>query len=409
MRHSVVIALLGFINATCTVAQTFDVNSEISLQGRWYPQSPIFLEQKSSTMGAVAKTTLYVEIAPKTSFTFTPLYRYDSADSQRTHGDVREAYFLMYGDWKNNSWELRLGQASVYWGVTELYNLVDIVNQTDLVEHPRNRPKLGQPMVHLTLSGEWGIAESFLLPYHRKRTFPGPTGRLRSRFPISDNASYEHRDEENHVDVAFRYSNSVGPYDFGFSVFVGTNREPTFLASGQSEPTTYENLTLQPHYEQIEQFGLDVQLTTSALLYKFEAIQRNGMRNLFGEEENYHAVILGTEHTIYNLFNSSASLTVLAEWLYDGRGSRSTNVWTNDLFLSGFLSFNDVAGTEFVAGLLADLDYDYRALNLEFKRRLSDSWTMRFESIVNLSSDPADLTYDGRKDSFVGMDFTFGF
>ena len=409
MRHRVGIVLLGFVCTTCAVGQKFDVNSEISFQGRWYPQSPIFSEQRSSTMGAVVKTTLHVEIASKTSFTFTPLYRYDGADSQRTHGDVREAYFLMYGDWKDTSWELRLGQASVYWGVTELYNLVDIVNQTDLVEHPRNRPKLGQPMIHLTVFGDWGVAESLLLPYHRKRTFPGPKGRLRSRFPINENAIYEHRDEEKHIDVAFRYSNSVGPYDFGLSMFVGTNREPAFLSSGQPKPTTFEHLTLQPYYEQIEQFGVDVQLTTTGLLYKFEAIHRNGMRNLFGEEENYHAVILGAERTIYNLFDSSASLTVLAEWLYDARGSRSTSVWTNDLFLSGFLSFNDVAGTEFVAGLLADLDYDYRALNLEFKRRLSDSWTMRLESIVNLRSDPADLTYDGRKDSFLGIDFTFGF
>ena len=409
MRLGVTVALLGFVCSTHSVAQTLDVNSEISLQGRWYPESPAYSEQSSSAIGAVAKTTFHVDISPKSSFTFTPLYRYDNADSHRTHGDVREAYFLMYGDWKSTSWELQLGQASVYWGVAELYNLVDIVNQVDLVEHPRNRPKLGQPMVHLTVSGDWGIAESFVLPYHRKRTFPGPKGRLRSRFPISENAVYEHRDEENHIDVAFRYSNAVGPYDIGLSMFVGTNREPAFLASEQPEPTTHRPLILQPYYEQIEQFGVDLQLTTSGLLYKFEAIRRCGTRNLFGEEENYHAVILGTEHTVYNLFNSAASLTILAEWLYDTRGSRSTGVWTNDLFLSGFIAFNDVAGTELVAGLLADLDYDYRALNLEFKRRLSDSWTMRFESIVNLNSDPADVTYDGRRDSFLGVDFTFGF
>lgn len=409
MRHCVAIALLSSMCASCALAQSFDVSSEISLQGRWYPESPAYSEQSSSAIGVVAKTTIHVDISPKSSFTFTPLYRYDNADSHRTHGDVREAYFLMYGDWKNTSWELQLGQASVYWGVAELYNLVDIVNQVDLVEHPRNRPKLGQPMVHLTVSGDWGIAESFVLPYHRKRTFPGPRGRLRSRFPISENAVYEHRDEENHIDVAFRYSNAIGPYDIGLSMFLGTNREPAFLASEQPEPTTHRPFMLQPYYEQIEQFGVDLQLTTSGLLYKFEAIRRSGTRNLFGEEENYHAVILGTEHSVYNLFNSAASLTMLAEWLYDGRGSRSTDVWTNDLFLSGFISFNDVAGTELVAGLLADLEYDYRALNLEFKRRLSDSWTMRFESIVNLNSDPADVTYDGRRDSFLGVDFTFGF
>lgn len=409
MQFGAAVAMLGFISATCGVVQTLDVTSEISLQGRWYPESPAFSEQSSSAVGAVAKSTLYFETTPKSSFTFTPLYRYDSADPQRTHGDVREAYFLMFGNWKNTSWELQLGQASVYWGVAELYNLVDIVNQVDQVEHPRNRPKLGQPMVHFTISGDWGIAESFLLPKHRKRTFPGPSGRLRSRFPISENAIYEHRDKENHIDVALRYSNSVGPSDFGLSMFVGTNREPTFLAGAQSDSKTQRGLSLQAYYEQIEQVGVDVQLTTAGLLYKFEAIYRRGMRNLFGEEESYRALILGTEHTLYNLWDSAASLTVLAEWLYDERGRRATSVWTDDLFISGFLSLNDVSGTEFVAGLLADLTHDYRALNLEFKRRLSDSWTMRFESIVNLSSDPDDLTYDGRRDSFVGIDFTLGF
>ena len=31
------------------------------------------------------------------------------------------------------------------------------------------------------------------------------------------------------------------------------------------------------------------------------------------------------------------------------------------------------------------------------------------EAIANLSSDPDDLTYDGRRDSFLGVDFTFSF
>ena len=34
---------------------------------------------------------------------------------------------------------------------------------------------------------------------------------------------------------------------------------------------------------------------------------------------------------------------------------------------------------------------------------------MRLEAIVTLASDPADLTYDGRRDSFLGVDFTYSF
>lgn len=383
-----------------------DIAGEASLQGRWYPQSPAFPGQRSSTMGLVVEPTFFADIGRTTSFTLTPLYRYDSADSRRTHGDVREAYLLMHGDWGENFWELRLGLDRVFWGVAELHNLVDIVNQLDLVEHPRDRPKLGQPMAHLTVSGDWGIAESFILPYHRKLSFPGRSGRLRARHPIQESAIYESGAEERHVDLAFRYSNTLGLVDFGLSAFVGTSREPLFLGH-QSEPA--QVTTLIPYYEQIRQLGVDAQLTTGPVLYKMEAIRRSGARNLLGQEEDYAAFIFGLERGLDALFGSNADLTFLAEWHYDARNRRATSVWQNDLYVAGFLALNDVPGTELAAGLLADLRYDYRALNLELKRRLSDSWSMRLEAIATLSADPRDVTYDGRRDSFVGVDFTFSF
>ena len=309
---------------------------------------------------------------------------------------------MTFGEWGENSWEIRLGFDRVFWGVAEVHNLVDIVNQVDLVEHPRDRPKLGQPMAHLTMSGGWGVAEAFLLPYHRKRTFPGPRGRHRSGYPIDDDALYESGAEERRVDLAFRYSNTVGPLDFGLSAFAGTSREPVFLPTGRAGP-------LIPYYERIRQFGVDAQLTTEPWLYKMEAIRRGGARNLRGREEDYSALILGLERTLYALFGSGTDLTVLAEWLYDGRGRRATTVWQNDLFVSGSLAFNDVQDTRLVAGLLGDLRHDYRALNMELKRRLSDSWTVRLEGVATLSADPKDLTYSGRRDSFAGVDFTFSF
>ena len=411
MRYAAAIAALALGAAAGAEARTFDLSGDLSLQARWYPQSPAFPGQRSSTAGLVGEPTLYGEFAGGTSFTFTPLYRYDSADPRRTHADVREAYLLMYGDWGENSWELRLGLDRIFWGVAELHNLVDVVNQLDLVEHPRDRPKLGQPMVYLTISGDWGIAESLLLPYHRTRTFPGASGRLRGSRLIVDDAFYESGAEERHVDVAARYSNSLGLLDFGLSAFVGTNREPNFLASFQTDffPHGASPLALLPYYEQIRQFGVDAQLTTGPLLYKMEAIHRSGARNLLGQEEDYRAFIFGLEHTVYALFGSPADLTLLSEWLYDDRGRRATSVWTNDLFIAGFLAFNDVQSTELVGGLLGDLDQDYRALNLELKRRLSENWSMRLEAIVNLRADPRDLTYDGRRDSFVGVDFTYSF
>ena len=409
MRFRGAIAALVFMAVVGAQAQALEFSGDLSLQGRWYPQSPAFPGQRSGTAGLVVQPTLYGEVAQRASFTVTGLYRYDSADSQRTHADLREAYLLVYGNRDGNSWELRLGLDQAFWGVAEAHNLVDIVNQVDLVEHPRNRPKLGQPMVRLTISGDWGLAESFLLPYHRKRTFPGRSGRHRPGRPIEEDAVYESGAEERHVDFAFRYGHTVDSLDFGLSAFAGTSREPVFLAGRQSGPLPAIDAPLVPYYEQIRQFGVDAQLTTEPWLYKLEAIRRSGARNLLGQEEDYSALILGVERTLYALFGSQADLTFFAEWLYDGRGRRAASVWANDYFIAGSLAFNDVQGTELVASILGDLRHDYRALSLELKRRLSDSWTMRLEGFANWSVDPEDLAYDGRRDSFLGLDLTFSF
>ncbi len=409
MRPAGALAALVLLAAAGAEAQTFGFSGDLSTQAQWYPQSPAFAGQSSATGGLVLEPTLYADVAERTSVTLTAFYRYDSADTQRSHADLREAYVLTYGDWGTNSWELRLGVDRVFWGVAELHNLVDIVNQLDIVEHPRDRPKLGQPMAHLTLSGDWGIAESFLLPYHRKRTFPGRAGRNRSEYPIDDDALYESGAKERHLDVAFRYSNAVGLLDFGLTAFVGTSREPSFLLRPRSQPSAETSTRLIPYYAKIRQFGLDAQLTTEPWLYKLEAIHRTGARNLLGVEEDYSAFIFGMERTFYAVFESREDLTVLAEWHYDGRKRRATSAWANDMFVAGALSFNDVDGTELVAGVLADLRHDTLSLNLEFKRRLTNSWTMRLEGIAYLSADPQDLTYGGRRDSYLGIDFTYSF
>ena len=221
---------------------------------------------------------------------------------------------------------------------------------------------------------------------------------------MDDDARYESGAEERHVDFAFRYGNAVDLLDFGLTAFVGTSREPSFPAGLQAE-----GKRLVPYYEQIRQFGIDAQLTTDPWLYKLEAVHRSGARNVLDREEDYAAVIFGMERSFDALFGSRADLTFLAEWLYDDRGRRAASAWANDVFIMGVLAFNDVQGTEFAAGLLGDLRHDTRVLNMELKRRLSNSWSMRLEGIANLSADPKDLTYDGRRDSFLGVEFSLGF
>ena len=383
-----------------------EFSGRVSVDGRWYLQPGAHADQRSHASGFSVAPRLYLEEEEGRSVTLEGFYRLDAGDPHRTHADLREAYLLLFGELGEDEWELRLGVDRVFWGVAESRHLVDIINQTDLIEHPNEEAKLGQPMAHLTLSGEWGVAEAFALPYHRLRTYPGRRGRLRTGSVVdNDRATYESGDEEWHLDLAARYSHSVGSFDFGVSVFDGTSREPT-LQPGLDRNQT---LILIPHYEQIRQFGLDAQMTAGAWLLKLEAIRRTGARNLASMEEDYTAFVAGGEYTLYSVFDSGIDLSLLGEWNRDGRRERATNVFQNDLFLGARLAFNDVESTDLIVGVLHDADLGTRSFNAEFNRRLSDEWSLHLEAVVFSSFDETDIAYGTRRDSFVELNLIYNF
>nr|MCS5620342.1 hypothetical protein [Nitrospinaceae bacterium] len=157
---------------------------------------------------------------------FSPFYRIDRSDKERTHFDLREFNLLTVGD----SWDLRVGISKVFWGATEFVHWVDVINQTDFVENIDGEEKLGQPMVQFSIDREEGKFELYYLPYFRERTFPGVEGRPRIIPHVDpDQAKFENADAEQHPDFALRWSESFDDADVGLSHFYGTTREPTYL------------------------------------------------------------------------------------------------------------------------------------------------------------------------------------
>ena len=275
LRPVWILALVFAVEAWAEIDHEF--SGRINLESRWFPEAGAHPGQRAHASGFVAVPKLYLEDAAGRSLTLAPFFRYDNTDSRRTHADLREAYLLLFGAIGAGEWELRVGVDQVFWGVTESQHLVDIVNQVDLVEHPAGEAKLGQPMVYLTWSSDWGVMEILGLPYHRARTFPGQAGRLRLPLVVeAEQVEYESEAKERHVDFAARYSHSFGLLDMGVSAFNGTSREPALklLLDPNGAPT------LGQYYAQIRQFGLDAQLTVGSWLFKLEAIQRTGARNL---------------------------------------------------------------------------------------------------------------------------------
>ncbi len=323
-------------------------------------------------------------------FNFIPFARLDSRDSRRTHFDIREAYWLHVSE----EWELLAGVNRVFWGVAESNHLVDIINQSDLVEDIDGEDKLGQPMVNLSIQQDWGAVSLFVMPWFRERTFPGKNGRLRFPLVSDGNPDYQSSDEQHRLDVALRYSHYIGEWDFGVYYFNGTGREPRFLLNNNAT-------RLVPFYDLIKQVGTDIQFTHEGWLWKFEGLWRAQ------HGDHFLATVGGFEYTLYQLAGSATDLGLLLEYSWDGRSSNPADappiLFDDDIFMGARLTLNDVQDSELLAGFIVDRDTRTSQLTVEAERRLSDHWNMELESRWFTNSGNSDVVSAFRDDSYVTL------
>lgn len=322
------------------------------------------------------------------SLLISPFLRVDSEDAQRTHADLREALWLIVED----DWELRLGVGKVYWGVTESQHLVDVINQTDLVENSDTEDKLGQPMINLSLFQDWGTIDLFVLPYFRERTFAGKDGRLRSQLVVdTDRSHYESGAKRHHLDFAVRWSHSIGDWDIGLSHFYGTNREPLLLPN-----QTFSKLI--PFYEVMHQTGLDIQQTTESWLWKLEIIRRET------SSDTFTALTGGFEYTFYGVFDSDIDVGIIAEYLFDDRDNELATPFENDILMGTRLAWNDEQSTELLFGVIQDLDSSDRAWNIEASRRIGDRWKLSLEARIFSVDTPTNALFQIREDDYLQLE-----
>lgn len=377
-----------------------EISGYVAAEARLFPDEPLFAEQRLHGFSIVAEPEYYAEWEDRSSLAVSPFLRVDFADGERTHADIREAlYRRIYDDF-----DLAVGVGRVFWGVTESQHLIDIVNQTDLIENVDEEDKLGQPMVNLTLLRDWGTLNVFYLPYFRERTFPGRQGRLRSGFAVdTDAAVYDSGARHWHPDFAVRYSDSRGAWDYGIHHFYGTSREPAFVP--RLDPGGA--VVLVPRYDLINQTGIDVQYTTGAWLWKLEALYRQGQRNARGVEENYAAWAGGFEYTFFGVWQSDVDIGVLGEWSFDTRRDLATRAFDNDLFVGSRIAFNDIQSTEILAGIVQDLDDSGRLISLEASRRIGASYRLSLEFRAFTGVPSIDLLNSVRRDDHLLVEFAY--
>lgn len=386
---SVLLHLRG--DLVCPVYARVTWGGFIAAEGRLFTQSALLSEQRGSGAALVAQPEIsYAWANARDRITFVPFARLDQHDSRRTHGDIRELSWLHTGA----QWRLRLGISRVFWGVTESQHLIDIINQTDLVENIDGEDKLGQPMLNLTWLRSWGTLDVFLLPGFRERTFPGTRGRLRTIPRVApDQARFTSSLGRAHVDAAVRWSQRFGDWDVGLAHFYGTSREPLLLPgmdrAGQP--------VLIPQYDVIQQTSLDVQWTIGNWLWKLEAITRSGQGDRFA------ALTAGFEYTFGNVFHTGAHLGVLAEYLYDSRGRAMPPFFADHIFVGLRLALNDAQSTEALVGSIVNRVSGATLCSLEASRRVGEHWKLSLEVRVLTPIPASDPLASIRQDDYVQL------
>ncbi len=394
MRLSNKIQFFRFLLSLAGLGQSLDVEGvELSaltvFDSRIFFYKPAFLTQQGTTyypsfMLQPELRDSYNQNSDRLSF--IPFIRLDLNDKSRSHWDIREMKWLHIG----NRWDITAGVGKVFWGVTESRHLVDIINQSDLVENINQEEKLGQPMINVNFTRDYGTFSAYLLPWFRERRFEMYNDRLRFAIPIDNsNPHYDSPLKSWHQDFALRWYHSIGKVDIGIGQFWGTSRESTFDLS-VANPL---NPMLVPRYNIINQTSLDMQMSQENWLLKLEAITREGQGKRFA------AVTTGFEYTISNTYDSGIDIGLLGEYQYDGRDKNPTVApplpFYNGAFFGIRLNLNDENDTQFKGGSVQDLATKANYINIEASRRLGATWKVEVNARFFMDAPPSDFVLNG--------------
>ena len=405
MKNFTNISIVLATALTISTAHSGEFSGYIGGQARVFFEDPLSPVQHNSYLSAVTEPEYSHEWDDGTqSFNAKLFYRVDQYDDQRTHGDIRELSWTGVYD----NWEVLAGIGKVFWGVAETQHLVDIVNQTDLVENLDGEDKLGQPMLRASTEREWGTLDFFILPGFRERTFPGAEGRPRPNIVIDtdQDAVYDFSSGKDHIDLATRYSHYINEWEFGLSLFSGTSRAPTDFSPVGVSPVGEP--VVVPVYSLINQVGLDGQAFFGDWTWKLEAINTEARSGVKKGINSFQSVG-GFEYTLVGIADSAMDLGFVVEYHYSDKRIYENTIFDNDFATALRFVFNDAQSSEILAGMTTDADTQSIGSFIEASTRLGDSWTLDGQIRTFHGTEENRPLYSFRFDNFAQVDLNYHF
>lgn len=365
-----------------------DFTSEVEIENQFFVNKGLYPNQKDYFLSGVLKPKLDIKSEDgRHSFKFELFARGSIQDPNRSHLDIRQAYYQR----KVNTLTITAGIRKVFWGVTESNHLVDIINQSDILEGTDGKEKLGQAMLQIAKNSKIGNFEFFYLPYARRIQLPSKTGR--NRFPVvldREDIPFRSSDKAWHPSFAVRWSKTAGDFSLGVAHFYGTSREPLFLGFN---PITGLDLS----YPLINQSGVDIQYNKNAWILKLESIYR------ISEFQDFLAVTSGFEYTFGNVFDKGADFGIVAEYTYDSRQELTFSGLDNDVFIGSRIALNDDKSTDCLFGGIIDVGKGTRLFRFEASRRVANSFKLAIRANILSHVSEREILYNFRNDDLLQM------
>jgi len=416
---SIALLCVAYSPASNALEWRGNISSELSI----FPKPSIGVDNYQGNNAIAAEVELSHDVSDTSSIGIHPFVRVGAADKSRTSFDLREFMLSKYGD----SWEINAGIGSVFWGVTESRNPANIINQTDLAEGQGVADKLGQPMLNFNWYTDLGDIEAYILPLFRERTFLGEKGRPYSGIVVnSDVVSYESELGDQHMDFALRWSKSFDNWDFAIHAFSGTSREPVLqLNVGTEGPE------LRPYYNLMDQAGLEAVRLIGDLSLKAEVVQRRGeqfepyTQAVSGMDYNWVGALsflqdnnivpdqwcgFEVKNPLKRLVcNDRMDIRIISEYLWDERGIEGPDGFQNDVLTAVNFNFNDTAASEFIVGLMKDLDGGASILTMEASTRINNSYRFQLESREYIETDEDPFFQNFKNESYYQVELQYFF
>ncbi|WP_133408189.1 hypothetical protein [Parashewanella tropica] len=313
-------------------------------------------------------------------FSSQVFYNWNNKDEERRYMDIRKANVYFH---KGEN-KFGFGIDTFFWGASESINLVNVLNQSDISESIDGKVKLGQTFISVSNQFSNGEITFIYLPKFRAINFPQ---RPSYGLPISNSNLFENNKKDG--GYAARALFYVEDYEFAFSYFKGTRRQPILIRSSMSPEL------LTPFYIQTENLLFDGVYLTENFTLKTEA--------KIGKElgDGFTAASFGIEYPSYLFSDVIDEVIFIGEYIFDDRKITAETHAQNDIFVGTKFEFGDASQSSLRMLYSYDLDYRGQYAELSYQHRFLDYFRVKakFVKVLTASSE------ERRLHALVGEEF----